>query len=102
MLVKSRHGKRIPLAATKDQDDDQVSFADLREDIKSIERNLAYGSETAMWGDFVGRMHEIGIDPHEPGEQKIDATEAAWWREAYSALAADPSRETQDIYDQVG
>lgn len=84
-----------------------TSYAELYNDIRDIERDLAYGSQTSMWSDFIDRMDKLGIrSPMQPDceddEQLIDSVEAAWWRQAYTLLQADPSRDVQDIYNEVG
>ena len=82
---------------------DTVSYADLYNDIKDVERELAYGGNTAMWGDFVNRMSELGLDVHDPADQTIDADEGYWWRKAYDMLKANPSVDDlqYEIYDRI-
>lgn len=79
-----------------------TSYADLYRDIKASDRGMAPGSETSMWGDFVNRMRELGLDVHEPADQVVDADEAQWWRDAYEAFEADPQADVQDIYNGIG
>ena len=79
-----------------------VSYADLYAEIKETDRRLAPGSETAMWGDFCARMHELGLDVHEPAEQTIDPDEAEFWTAAYSLFLSRPDcDDLQDIYNAI-
>lgn len=82
----------------------KIKLADLTNEIRDIERHLAPGSETAMWGDYCEAMRNA--TGHLPYDDDIDgamvpADEAQWWRDAYAALQADPDRDAQDIYDSL-
>lgn len=81
-----------------------TSYAELYKEIKGIDRSMAPGSETAMWGNFLEAMRVAGIqDLHEPADQQIDAVEAQWWLDAYAAFEAEPDiDDVQTIYSRLG
>ena len=86
-----------------------TTYADLITELRHEDQKHAPGSETAMWGDFVARMHELarehGHDPRHVWE--LDAPlpegEVDWWREAYRLLdeAGGDVEDMQALYDSV-
>ncbi len=65
-----------------------MKYLDLYTIAKDTERRIAYGSESALWGDFLNRMHEIGApDMHPEPDDSFEVTqdEADWWIDAYEA-----------------
>lgn len=68
--------------------------------IRDYEAELAYGSETQLWGDLLERLREI-TGRWEPqadcwDEETISLNEAVWWFAAY-----DLYRDHQDDYDDM-
>lgn len=83
---------------------DTVLLSDLWATVESCEGRLAYGSETAMLGDFWAAIRRLVDVPKDPGlydTVQVPKDEADWWIAAYEALEAEPSRDTQDIYDAL-
>ena len=60
-----------------------TTFAELNTEIRGIEGELAYGSETAMYGDFVSRMIDLDGTDWRESDAEVPSDEVAWWRKAY-------------------
>jgi len=77
-----------------------MKLAALTKDIRDIERRIAYGSETVLWGRYLDRMREVtGVwspDPEGCGDVDIDDAEADWWLAAYALY-----EERGDEYDDI-
>lgn len=77
-----------------------MKLAALTKEIRDVERRIAYGSETVLWGRYLDRMRETtGVwspDPDECGDAEVDDDEAEWWRAAY-ALYHERGGEFDDI-----
>lgn len=76
-----------------------VSLRNLTEDIRRHERSMAYGSETALWGEYCERMEQItGHLPYDDysGDPQVPADEAGWWMAAYAYAEANPECDRDD------
>jgi hypothetical protein len=81
-----------------------MKLSKLTDEIKAREKELAYGSETMLWGDYCERMHKLtGIHPYnvdavtDAGDPEIDEDEAQWWMDAYTMYADDQTITMEDI-----
>ena len=86
-----------------------ITFAELSTEIDGIEDELAYGSETMIYGDFVSRMIDLGGKDWRESDAEVPSDEVAWWRKAYQLYREDlakPESERfdscQDLYNAVG
>jgi len=86
-----------------------TTFAELNTEISGIEGELAYGSETMIYGDFVSRMIELGGTAWRESDAEVPSDEVAWWRKAYQLYREDlakPESERfdscEDLYHAVG
>jgi len=86
-----------------------TTFAELNTEIRGIEGELAYGSETMIYGDFASRMIDLGGKDWRESDDVIDADEVAWWRKAYQLYREDLAKpegerfeSCQDLYNAVG
>ena len=77
-------------------------------EISARESQLAPGSETSIYGDFVRRMAELGGGSWRESDALVPADELAWWRRCYDLYTADQAlprdeqaQDVQDIYDRV-
>jgi hypothetical protein len=67
-----------------------VALRALTERVRDMERELAPGSETAMWQEYLSAMRTLGVDAlaavrDQDGTPHVPALEAAWWLGAYHA-----------------
>ena len=79
-----------------------MKYQELYDTIKAYEREIAPGSESALWGRFVSRMYEIDIDPHDPQDQTISDDESQWWLKAYDRYSEIADVEdVQEFFDSL-
>lgn len=95
-------GERV----TKMSDKTMTNLNDFLNDIRTLEGELATGSETCIWGDCIHRLNEVVgynvLSADDTVEIPID--EARWWLSAYKKLS-DPNEDINDlqsdIYDRI-
>lgn len=89
-----------------------MKLIELTKKVKAFESELAYSSETPLWGDFLDsiekncKVNPLNAEDHD--ETKVDDAEALWWinaYEKYSDLAKDADywsdNGLQDFYDSI-
>ena len=81
-----------------------TTLSKLTAEIKARETELAYGSETMLWGDYCERMRQLtGVLPYnedavqDAGDPEIADDEAKWWMDAYALHAGDKALTMDDI-----
>ena len=86
-----------------------TTFAELNTEISRIEDELAYGSETMIYGDFASRMIDLGGKDWQESDSAVPEDEVAWWRKAYRIYREDLAKteserfeSCQDLYNAVG
>jgi hypothetical protein len=85
-----------------------MTYTELHNEIQTQEGQLAYGSETSIYGDFATAMAKIGGRDWRESDAQVPADESAWWSRCYDLYAADQQlpedeqvTDLQDIYDRV-
>ena len=83
-------------------------YAELDTEISRREYELAPGSETSIYGDYVRDMTHLGGVGWRESSATVPAETAAWWLRCYDLYAADlalpveqQQTDVQDIYDMV-
>lgn len=84
----------------------KTTLSDLTAELREIDRELAPGSETHVWGNYLDRMRDVtGVDPLNADVAEtaiVPDAEAEWWRNAYAILRANPNWTMDMIRDAVG
>ena len=85
-----------------------TTFAELNTEIRGIEGELAYGSETMIYGDFASRMIDLGGKDWRESDAEVPSDEVAWWRKAYQLYREDLAKpegerfeSIQDLFDSI-
>jgi hypothetical protein len=66
-----------------------MTFEQFHQEIRRLEQQLAPGSETSVYGDFVKRMSELGGDGWRESDAEVPADEVDGWRKVYELVEAD-------------
>mgnify|MGYP003352432479 CR=1 FL=1 len=69
--MKARCMKVMPVtspAVLKEKKENTMTYAELREIVKGYEQELAYGSETVLWGEFYRSENYRGEDEDDEEE----------------------------------
>ena len=80
------------------------TLRNLTDEIKALDTELAPGSETHLWGDYINRLSEVtGRDPLTDYDNDVPVpdAEADWWRRAYGYLKSHPDANTDEIINAV-
>jgi hypothetical protein len=77
-----------------------MTYRELREQIRDYEGELAYGSETTLWGEFYRNPAVYREEGADDENDEVDEQEAIWWLTAYASLERyqDLPGATQDKY----
>ena len=78
-----------------------TTFAQFHAEIRAIEGDLAYGSETAMYGDFVARMIKLGGNQWRESDSAVPEDEVAWWRKAYQLYREDLAKPESERFESI-
>lgn len=83
----------------------EMTLAELTEEIRDYERDLAPGSETALWGEYCDRMRQItGLMPwdDDAADRVIPWGESRRWLKAYEYMAREPNADLAEVRDAAG
>ncbi len=85
-----------------------MTYAELHTEISRRESELAPGSETSIYGDYVRDMTRLGGHGWRERTATVPTETTAWWLRCYDLYAADlalpvdqQATDVQDIYDMV-
>ena len=72
-----------------------MTYRDLVERIRDLERWLAPGGETELWGDFKQDLRELGVNVDDPATLDRDCPRHVWqyWTREYARLEAKVTEE---------
>jgi len=72
-----------------------MTYKELVEAVRDIERVLAPGGETPLWGDFRDDLRAMGIDVDDPEDLEQNCPTEVWqyWTQAYAQLEAKVTEE---------
>ena len=72
-----------------------MTYRDLVERIRDLERWLAPGGETELWGDFKQDLRVLGVNADDPATLEQDCPTEVWqyWTQAYAQLEAKVTEE---------
>jgi len=74
-----------------------MTLSDLTEIIRDYEGDLAPGSETMLWGEYLTNIRQNGHDPLSGDDVKVAASVVAYWLGAYYALTIHDS--SPDVFE---
>jgi len=73
-----------------------MTYKELVEAVRDIERVLAPGGETPLWGDFRDDLRGLGVCVDDPEDLEQDCPAEVWqyWTQAYGHLQKATEEET--------
>ena len=82
-----------------------MTITEYTESIKRYERDLAPGSESALWGAYAEDVRrQTSILPWDDAADETDCPPSVmeWWTRAYEIAASDPTMDLGAIAQRVG